>query len=218
MKTILVTGGAGFLGSHLCDRLIDAGDEVICVDNFFTGRKDNIRHLSGRVNFHDGDLRDLASLISLLSTTKPEIIFHLAAQSYVKTSYAAPSDTVDTNVIGTVNLLEAVRITGLQPIIHICSSSEVYGQVEEENVPIKEDCPLRPVSPYAVSKVGEDMAAYMYWKAYGIKTIWDPESSLGKLDEVFFEAGDHQTLVRVSGVQFHELMAPAERGRFSHHV
>ena len=124
-----------------------------------------------RVTLYDGDLRDLSSMITLLNQIKPEIIFHLAAQSYVTTSYIAPVDTIDTNVIGTVNLLEAVRFSQISPVIHICSSSEVYGQVGRNEVPIKEETPLRPVSPYAVSKVGEDMAAWMYHKAYGLKTI-----------------------------------------------
>jgi len=107
----------------------------------------------------------------MLQEIKPDVIFHLAAQSFVPTSFNAPVDTLQTNIIGTTNLLEAVRITGIDPVIHICSSSEVYGQVREDEVPIKEDCPLRPSSPYAVGKVGEDMIAYQYWLSYGIKTI-----------------------------------------------
>ena len=132
---------------------------------------DNIRHLGNCVQLYDCDLRDLSSLITTFTLIKPDVIFHLAAQSYVKSSYTAPADTIETNVTGTVNLLEAVRICNQAPVIHVCSSSEVYGQVTEKDIPIKEDCPLRPVSPYAVSKVGQDMAAYMYHKAYGLKTI-----------------------------------------------
>ncbi|MDH5587967.1 MAG: GDP-mannose 4,6-dehydratase, partial [Nitrospirota bacterium] len=110
------------------------------------------------------------SLIALLRKVQPERIFHLAAQSFVTTSFDAPADTLHTNVIGTTNLLDAIRITGIEAKIHVCSSSEVYGQVLEHEVPIKESNPFRPASPYAVSKVGEDMVAYQYFLSYGIKT------------------------------------------------
>ncbi len=169
---VLITGITGFVGSHLAEYILAEHPEV---EVFGTKRwrspKDNIRTAEHRVTLHDCDLRDLSSLISVLDEVKPEIIFHLAAQSYVATSYRAPVDTVETNVTGTVNLLEAVRITRLDPVIHICSSSEVYGQVHERDLPINEDTPLRPVSPYAVSKVGEDMLGYMYHQAHGLKTL-----------------------------------------------
>jgi len=118
-----------------------------------------------------GDLRDLSSLISILKSIKPDRIYHLAAQSYVPYSYDAPVDTLTTNIIGTTNLLEAIRITGQRPFIHICSSSEVYGQPEPHEVPIKESNPIRPVSPYGVSKVGEERIAWVYYKAYGMKIV-----------------------------------------------
>jgi len=111
------------------------------------------------------------AIYGLVKEINPDVIFHLAAQSFVPTSFGAPIDTLQTNVLGTTSLLEAVRITGIDPVIHICSSSEVYGQVREDEVPVTEDCPLRPSSPYAVSKVGEDMIAFQYWLSYGIKTI-----------------------------------------------
>jgi len=172
MSRVLITGITGFVGSHLADYIV-AEHPTVEVSGIKRWRspRDNIRHLEGRVKLHDCDLRDLSSLIGVLSQTKPDVIFHLAAQSYVKSSYTAPVDTMETNVAGTVNLLEAVRICNLDPRIHVCSSSEVYGQVTEQDVPIKEDCPFRPVSPYGVSKVGEDMAAYMYHVAYGLKTV-----------------------------------------------
>ena len=168
----LITGITGFVGSHLADYILAEHPQVeISGTKRWRSPRDNIRHIQDRVKLYDCDLRDLSSLITVLSDAKPDIIFHLAAQSYVLTSYTAPADTIETNVVGTVNLLEAVRICRLDPVIHVCSSSEVYGQVNQEDVPITEDCPLRPISPYAVSKVGEDMAAYMYHKAYGLKTI-----------------------------------------------
>jgi GDP-mannose 4,6-dehydratase len=145
---------------------------------------------------------------------KPDVIFHLAAQSFVPTSYNAPADTLDTNVIGTCNLLEAVRILKLDPVIHICSSSEVYGQVKPDDLPIREACPLRPVSPYAVSKVGEDMLAFMYWQAYKLRTIRTRmfTHSGARRGEVFvdswfalqvarIEAGLQEPVVRVGNLQ-----------------
>ena len=169
---VLITGITGFVGSHLADYLLTEHPDVdITGIKRWRSPRDNIRHIQDGVQLYDCDLRDLSSLITTLSAVKPDVIFHLAAQSYVKTSYSAPVDSIETNVVGTVNLLEAIRICQLDPVIHVCSSSEVYGNVDAKDIPIKEDCPLRPVSPYAVSKVGQDMVAYMYHKAYGFKAI-----------------------------------------------
>lgn len=168
----LITGITGFVGSHLAEYILaNHPDTPVFGMKRWRSPKDNIRNILDRVTLRDCDLRDLASLITVFSDIKPDVIFHLAAQSFVTTSYVAPVDTLECNVIGTTNLLEAVRICKIDPVIHICSSSEVYGQVTKDDLPIREDCPLRPVSPYAVSKVGEDMAGYMYWRAYGLKTI-----------------------------------------------
>jgi GDPmannose 4,6-dehydratase/GDP-4-dehydro-6-deoxy-D-mannose reductase len=132
---------------------------------------DNIRSILSDVSLHQAELRDLNSMIQLIDKVAPDRIHHLAAQSYVTTSFSAPADTLATNVIGTVNLMDAVRTCGLDPLIHICSSSEVYGQVTAAEVPIREDNPLRPASPYAVSKVGEDMAGLQYFLSYGLRTL-----------------------------------------------
>ena len=169
---VLITGITGFVGSHLVEYILaqHPQTEIFGIKRW-RSPKDNIRHLLDKVKIYDCDLRDLGSLIRVFGEVKPDVIFHLAAQSFVTTSYMAPVDTLECNISGTANLLEAVRILKLDPVIHICSSSEVYGQVLPNEVPIREDCPLRPVSPYAVSKVGEDMLGYMYFKAYGIKTI-----------------------------------------------
>jgi GDP-mannose 4,6-dehydratase len=169
---VLITGITGFVGSHLADTLLAEHPELELFGmKRWRSRPDNIRHLGERVRLIDADLRDLGSLMRVLEESRPEVLFHLAAQSYVPTSYTAPSDTMETNVVGTVNLLEAVRFCRLDPVIHICSSSEVYGQVDPKDVPITEACPLRPVSPYGVSKVGEDMIGAMYFRAYGLRTV-----------------------------------------------
>src|ERR1044071_9628137 len=169
---VLITGITGFVGSHLVEYILANHPQTeISGIKRWRSPKDNIRHVLNQVKLFDCDLRDLGSLIRVFGEVKPDVIFHLAAQSFVPTSYNAPADTLDTNVIGTCNLLEAVRILKQDPVIHICSSSEVYGQVKPDEVPIRETCPLRPVSPYAVSKVGADMLAFMYHQAYKIRTI-----------------------------------------------
>ena len=169
---VLITGITGMVGSHLAEYILNEHSSVE-VHGLIRWRSpiDNIKSIRSKIILHQAELRDLNSMIHLLQEIKPDWIFHLAAQSYVTTSYIAPADTLQTNVIGTTNLLDAVRITGIDPRIHICSSSEVYGQVCEDEIPIRETNPFRPASPYAVSKVGEDMIALQYFLSYGIKTI-----------------------------------------------
>lgn len=172
LNRVLITGITGFVGSHLAEHILNlkGGQEIYGLCRWRSPR-DNIGKIFDQIIMVEGDLLDLGGLIRHLKAIKPDVIFHLAAQSYVLTSFNTPLQTLWTNVIGTANLLEAVRILEIDPVIHICSSSEVYGQVSEADVPIKETCPFKPASPYAVSKVGEDMVAYQYWVSYGLKTI-----------------------------------------------
>src|SRR3989338_1679712 len=160
---ILITGITGFVGSHLAEYILNLKENHsiygIC------------RWRSPKVKLLEADLCDLSSLVRSMTELAPDIIFHLGAQSYVLASFNSPVQTLMTNAIGTANLLEAIRISGINPIIHICSSSEVYGQVSQEDIPIKENCPFRPASPYAVSKATEDMLAFQYWISYGLRTI-----------------------------------------------
>lgn len=169
---ILITGITGFVGSHLAEYILSLkkDHEVFGICRW-RSPKDNLSNVFKDVSLFDCDLGDLSALIRVFSDIKPDVIFHLAAQSYVLTSFNSPIQTLTTNVIGTANLLEAVRLSKIDPIVHVCSSSEVYGQVTEKDVPITEACPFRPASPYAVSKVGEDMLAYQYWISHKIKTI-----------------------------------------------
>lgn len=172
----LITGITGFVGSHLAEYILEHHPDVE-VSGLVRWRSpmQNIEAIIDKVALHHGNLQDFPSLKSILAEHKPDVIFHLAAQSYVDFSFVAPIDTLATNVVGTCNLLEVVRqlkqSAGYDPIIHICSSSEVYGQVREDEVPITEENPLRPASPYAVSKVGEDMLALQYWLSWKIRTI-----------------------------------------------
>lgn len=170
---VLITGITGFVGSHLVDYILANHPEVEIYGLVrWRSPMDNLMHIPpDKYKLLYGDLMDLSSLVRMMGEVPPEIIFHLAAQSYVKISFDAPIDTLQTNVIGTTNLLEAIRLSKTDPVIHICSSSEVYGQVREDEVPIKEANPFRPASPYAVSKVAEDMIAFQYWLSYGIKNI-----------------------------------------------
>lgn len=169
---VLITGITGMVGSHLAEYIL-ANHPGVAVHGLVRWRspQDNILGIMDKVTLHHGDLRDLNSLATVMRDVKPERIFHLAAQSYVMDSFKAPADALATNVIGTTNLMDAVRMTGINPLIHICSSSEVYGQVLPEEVPIRESNMLRPASPYAVSKVGEDMMAMQYFLSYGLRTI-----------------------------------------------
>jgi GDPmannose 4,6-dehydratase/GDP-4-dehydro-6-deoxy-D-mannose reductase len=169
---ILITGITGMVGSHMADYIL-AKHPSVEVHGLVRWRSplENIQHIHSKISLHQAELRDLNSLVILLKKIKPDWIFHLAAQSYVSSSFDAPVDTLQTNIIGTTNLLDALRITGLDSKIHICSSSEVYGQVTEAEIPIRETNPFRPASPYAVSKVGEDMIALQYYLSYGIKTM-----------------------------------------------
>ncbi|MEE9398924.1 MAG: GDP-mannose 4,6-dehydratase, partial [Dehalococcoidales bacterium] len=176
IKNVLITGITGFVGSHLADYIL-ANFPKVQIFGLARWRSptSNIGHILDRITLEFGDLSDLSSLKTILSRQKPDVIFHLAAQSYVPFSYSSPVATLNANVIGTCNLLEAVKelkfAADYDPIIHICSSSEVYGQVKEDEVPIKENNPFRPASPYAVSKVAEDMLGFQYWLSWEIKTI-----------------------------------------------
>jgi GDPmannose 4,6-dehydratase len=129
-------------------------------------------HLADKINNSDrifiryGDLNDQSSLISLLDEIKPDFIFHLAAQSYPLTSFTSPIETLNTNILGTARLLESVRLLKLKSIIHVCASSEVFGRVPKEKVPIDEDCSFHPASPYAISKVSTDLLGRYYAEAY----------------------------------------------------
>tara|TARA_R110000824_G_scaffold139029_2_gene303992 strand:- start:249 stop:1262 length:1014 start_codon:yes stop_codon:yes gene_type:complete len=173
----LITGVAGMVGSHLADFLLENTDWEIYGFCRWNDNLENIEHLSTRINNKDrvhlvyGDLNDLASLIETMNISKPDYIFHLAAQSYPKTSFDSPLDTLNTNIIGTAKVLEAVRKTDYDPHIHVCASSEVYGRVPKEFLPIGEETNFHPASPYAISKIGTDLIGRYYAEAYGMKVM-----------------------------------------------
>ncbi len=168
----LITGITGFAGSHLAEHLLAEHPDVEVWGILrWRSRMENIAHLEGKVRLLECDLRDAASVYRTLAQSRPDLIFHLAAQSFVPTSWSAPGETLSTNIIGQTNIFEAIRELHLDPAIQIACSSEEYGLVHPNEVPITEANPLRPLSPYAVSKVGQDYLAYQYFQSYGIKAI-----------------------------------------------
>ena len=174
----LITGITGMVGSHLADFLLSETDWDIYGMCRWRSPLDNVSHLlqlansGGRLNFVTADLNDYVSLMNVVEDVKPDFVFHLAAQSYPQTSFTSPLDTLNTNILGTESLLEVLRrCPGIDPVIHICSSSEVYGRVPKEKLPINEDCSFHPASPYAISKVGTDLLGRYHAEAYGQKVI-----------------------------------------------
>lgn len=167
---VLITGIAGFVGSYLAEECLSYGDEVYGLKRPGQSHS-HLDGIVGRIHVHDVDLRDAMAMMNLLYKVRPEKIFHLAAQSFVPLSWKSPADTFNTNVIGQVNLFEAILELGIDPWVLIAGSSEEYGMVRPEETPIREENPLRPLSPYAVSKVTQDLMAYQYFKSHGIKTI-----------------------------------------------
>jgi GDP-4-dehydro-6-deoxy-D-mannose reductase len=132
---------------------------------------DNVEQLRDRVRFVECDLRDAGAVLRVLRDVRPDRIFHLAAQSYVPTSWLAPAETLSGNVLGQLHLFEALRELDLPARVHVAGSSEEYGLVLPSEIPIREENPLRPLSPYAVSKVAQDMLAYQYWQSYRLHAV-----------------------------------------------
>ena len=166
------------VGSHLADFLLTETDWEIHGMCRWRSPLDNVEHLLDRANtgdrvfFHDGDLNDYASLIDVVEKVRPEYVFHLAAQSYPTTSFTSPFQTLETNIIGTAKLLEAIRRCGeIKPVVHVCASSEVFGRVPREKLPIDEECGFHPASPYAISKAGTDLVGRYYGEAYGMTVM-----------------------------------------------
>ena len=176
-KRALITGITGMVGSHLTDFLLEETDWDIVGMARWRSPMDNIAHLTDRLNRHDrlrlihGDLRDSLSILNAVEEARPDVVFHLAAQSFPKTSFEAPLETYDTNVEGTSRLLEAIRRTVPEAVVHVCASSEVFGRVPKEKLPINEECTFHPASPYAISKVGTDLIGRYYGEAYGMKVM-----------------------------------------------
>ncbi|MBI3955104.1 GDP-mannose 4,6-dehydratase [Candidatus Gottesmanbacteria bacterium] len=170
LKKALITGVTGFAGSHLAELLLRENVEVHGIQRW-RSKSDNINQIRDKIVFHEADLLDAHSLYKVIDEVKPNYIFHLAAQSYVQSSWASPSNTLEVNIIGTVHLFEAMIKSNLKIPIQIACSSEEYGKVLKDELPINENNPLRPLSPYAVSKLAMDYLGYQYFESYGLKVI-----------------------------------------------
>jgi GDP-mannose 4,6-dehydratase len=175
---IMITGITGMVGSHMCDYLLkNVPDVNIYATRRWRSDDRNISHLYGndRVKFFESDLLDRGSLSNIIKQSKPDFVFHFAAQSYPMASFSTPVATLTTNVIGTTNLLDELRVArdnfGIDPVIVNCSSSEIYGNPSPEEVPIKETNPIRAANPYSISKVGQDLMGQFYYNAYGLKVM-----------------------------------------------
>ncbi|MHC1729384.1 MAG: GDP-mannose 4,6-dehydratase [Syntrophobacteraceae bacterium] len=177
-KRALITGVTGMVGSHLIDYLLENTHWDIYGMCRWRSPLDNVEHLLDRANrkdrvfFINGDLCDYVSLQNAIEESLPDYVFHLAAQSYPSVSFTAPIATLDTNILGTARLLEVIRrCQEIDPVVHVCSSSEVFGRVPKEKLPINEECSFHPASPYSISKIGADLIGRFYSEAYGMKAV-----------------------------------------------
>lgn len=174
IRRVLITGITGSGGSYLAEYIVRNHPEVEVhgiARWHSTASQENLREVREHVHVHEADLNDFGSVFAVLREVRPDAIFHLASHANVRASFTTPQAVLGNNVLGTSNLYEAVRLSGLDLCFQMCSTSEVYGQVDPKDVPIKEDAPLRPASPYAVSKVAQDLLGYVYFKSYGMRVV-----------------------------------------------
>jgi GDPmannose 4,6-dehydratase len=176
-KKALITGITGMVGSHMVDFLLQHTDWDVHGMCRWRSPMDNLQHHIDRINqksrlfLHYADLRDSMGVDKIIRDLRPDYVFHLAAQSYPKTSFDSPLDTFETNIQGTARLLESLRQHKPDAIVHNCASSEVFGRVPKEKLPIDEECTFHPASPYAISKVGTDLIGRYYGEAYGMTVM-----------------------------------------------
>jgi len=165
---VLISGISGFAGSHLAEYILSLGHEVHGTTRW-RSNLENLQEIKDVITLHECDINDAFAFQEVIKKVKPDRIFHLAAQSFVKSSWTEPYQTLHTNVIGELNLFEAVRnIPNYKPKIQIAGSSEEYGHTETS---LNEESPLKPLSPYGVSKVAQDLLAYQYFKSYGMHIV-----------------------------------------------
>lgn len=198
-KTFLITGITGQVGSTLADYILENTDYEVIGMMRWQEPLDNIYHLTDKINKNErikiyyADLNDFSSICRLFREIRPNYISHLAAQSFPKTSFNIPLETLQTNIIGTANILEAIRqekeINKYNPSIHICSSSEVYGKAKKESL-LSEETPFHAASPYSLSKIGTDYLGRFYGEAYGLKTFLTRMGTHSgpRRSDVFFES------------------------------
>ncbi len=174
IKRVLITGISGSGGSYLAEYIVgnQASTEVHGLSRWHsTTASNNLAEIAQNVVTHECDMNDFSSLFSVITAVKPDAVFHLASHANVRASFTTPLSVLNNNIMSTANLFEAIRLAQINPIIQLCSTSEVYGQVDPKDVPITEEAPLRPSSPYAVSKVSQDLLGWTYFRSYGLKII-----------------------------------------------
>ncbi len=198
-KRVLITGITGQVGSQLADFLLENTSYDVVGLMRWQEPLDNLYHLTHRINckdrisLHYADLNDFSALARMFKTVRPDYVSHLAAQSYPKTSFDIPIETLQTNIIGTANLLEAIRqqkeSDGYDPVVHVCSSSEVYGRAKP-GVSLAEDTPFHGASPYSISKIGTDYLGRFYGEAYCLRTFVTRMGTHSgpRRSDVFFES------------------------------
>jgi GDP-4-dehydro-6-deoxy-D-mannose reductase len=169
---VLITGITGMVGSHLADYCLERGDVEVVGTVRWRSPRENIAAIADRIRLVEVDLRDQGGVRRMVEDVEPEAIFHLAAQSFVPASWSGPADTLTTNTLAQVSLLEALRDLGLTDVpFMVAGSSEEYGLVHPEETPITEENPLRPLSPYAVSKVTQDLLGWQYHRSFGLRVV-----------------------------------------------
>lgn len=199
MNNVLITGFTGQVGSQLADYILENTTDTVIGMMRWQEPMDNIYHLTDRINKKDrvfiqyADLNDYTSMYNLIEAKRPKFIFHLAAQSFPRTSFDIPIETLQTNIIGTANLLECIKKLkqqdGYDPVVHVCSSSEVYGRAKVGEA-LNEDTQFHGASPYSISKIGTDYLGRFYGEAYGLRTfITRMGTHTGpRRSDVFFES------------------------------
>ena len=165
-ETILITGGAGFIGSHMVDRLVNEGFKVRVIDNLSSGRLENLKHLGNSIEVMIGDLKKPEDALKAVDGV--DAVFHFAANPEVRVSTTNPETHFNENVVATFNLLEAMRRRGVKELV-FASSSSVYGEPSE--IPVSEDAPIRPVSVYGASKAACENLIHAYTRLYGIRAV-----------------------------------------------
>ena len=166
----VVTGGAGFIGSNLVDALVARGDRVTVIDNLLTGKRENLTNaVEGGATLETVDVRDAAAVAAIFEAARPQTVFHLAAQIDVRHSVERPADDAQTNVLGTIAMLEAARATGVRRVVNTSTGGGLYGDADV--LPTPEDSPIRPLAPYGQSKLCAEGYCALYTRLHGLSTV-----------------------------------------------
>ncbi len=172
-ERVLVTGITGFVGSHLADFILETKPhaELWGVRRYHLSRMDHVRHIQDRIKWVDCNLTDPIAVRTMMEKVAPDRIFHCAAESFVSPSWHHPTHYMRVNYDATVHLLDSLNYFKSKAPFHIPGSGEEYGQLSEQELPITDASVLRPVNPYAVTKIAQDLIGYVYYKSYGINVI-----------------------------------------------